>query len=504
MFNELSVYGQLDWPLLSTLIWFPIISAIVLRYFNKIDNAHVFTMFVLVVELWLCGAVILYYTPEAADIQFFEQSNLWIGLNYSLGIDGISLLFVPWAVLTTLLLVLYIYLTNKNKIEANYLSYVLLCLGCKLGALLSMDLLLFWIFIAAEIYPISRLISKFGKGDKCKEASRHYSSSMMASSIAMLIGLTVLANQTSTGDNSFSYISLFSKPISENIQYVVFPILFFAFMFRAPLFPFHTWMLKAINNGPVLTMSVFLIGINTAVYGLIRLTPLFIDAIDEFYIIGVLICLASVIYGSLIALVQSSLLRLLSYSTIAHLGVIVMATFSLNALGLYGSMLSALNLFITTVGLFFISNFISNRTGSLEINNNHYYLFRTTPLLTASFIALVIGNIGFPGTFGFNAEHTIILGALSGNWVMLITVVLAALLSAGYFLMYFKRTLLDNHLVSSGNNLNFSDLKFREALIMLVFIALVYVNGLFEPYIELDSIYAISSRFESLVHSFNK
>jgi NADH-quinone oxidoreductase subunit M len=504
MFNELSVYGQLDWPLLSTLIWFPIIAAIALRYFNKIDNAYVFTMFVLVVELWLCGAIILYYTPDAADIQFVEQFNLWIGLNYSLGIDGISLLFVPWAVLITFLLVLYIYLANKNKVEVKYFSYVLFCLGCKLGALLSMDLLLFWIFITAEIYPISRLISRFGKGEQCKEASRRYSSSMIAASIAMLIGFAILANQTSTGDNSFSYISLFNKPISENIQYAVFPILFFAFIFRAPLFPFHTWMLKVINQGPVLTMGVFLIGINTAVYGLIRLTPLFIDAIDEFYIIGALICLASVIYGSLIALVQSNLFRLLSYGTIAHLGVIVMAIFSLNSFGLYGSMLGALSLFITTVGLFFISSFINNRINSLEINNNHYSLFRTAPLLTVSFIALVIGNIGFPGTLGFNAEHTIILGALSGNWLMLITVVLAALLSAGYFLMYFKRTLLDNRLADSGDIQKFADLKLREALIMLVFLVLVYVNGLFEPYIELGSIDTISSRFESLVHSFNK
>jgi NADH-quinone oxidoreductase subunit M len=232
--------------------------------------------------------------------------------------------------------------------------------------------------------------------------------------------------------------------------------------------------------------------------------PLFVDAIDEFSLVITLICLASVIYGSLIALVQSNLYKLLSYGTVAHLGVIVMALSSLDAFGLYGGMLGILGLGITAVGLFFVSNFIYSRTNNLETNNDHYRLFRSAPLLAIAFIALVIGNIGLPGTIGFNAEHSIILGGLSGNWFMLLIATLGILLSAGYFLMYFKRALLDTRIVDSSDNRKFIDLKPRELFIALIFLALVYVNGLFEPYIEFGSVDSLVNRFESMTaHSIS-
>ena len=136
------------------------------------------------------------------------------------------------------------------------------------------------------------------------------------------------------------------------------------------------------------------------------------------------------------------------------------------------------------------------------MHDDLYSLFRSAPLLTAGFIALVIGNIGFPGTIGFNAEHSIILGGLNGNWLMLLTVFLSVLLSAGYFLMYFKRALLDNRPVCSvAGEQKFRDLQPKEACIALVFAGLVFLNGLFEPYLELSdsSVEAASSRFKPVV-----
>ena len=508
MINELTAYdGQIGWPLLSLLIWLPIIAALVLGYLRKPDNAYVFTLVVLVVELWLCAAVMLQFVPNHPDVQLAEQIYL-AGLNYAVGIDGVSVLFVPWAVLLTFLLTVYICLNRRTKMASSYFSYVLLCLGCKLGALLSMDLLLFWLFITAEIYPIGRLIRYFGKGEGCVEASKRYIGTMAVSSVVMLIGFMLLANQMSADVVlSFSYDALFSSSIAQNAQYAIFPIVFFALIMRAPLFPFHTWMPKVINQGPMLTMSVFLLGINVAVYGLVRLMPLLADAVNEFSGVVAVLCLAGVVYGSLVALVQDRLYRLLSYGAIAHLGVIVMAIFSLSTFGLHGSILGALGLAITGVGLFFIADFIHSRVNDTGVNADHYALFRSAPLLTAGLIALVIGNIGFPGTIGFNAEHNIIMGGLGGNWLMLFTVLLSVLLSAGYFLMYFKRTLLDNRSASLADESRFKDLQPREAFIALVFTALVFLNGFFEPYLALSdsSLEAVSSRFEAvLTQNFHK
>jgi NADH-quinone oxidoreductase subunit M len=500
MINELSAYGQISWPLLSTLIWLPIIAAFLMRYFRKPDNAYVFTLVVLVAELAICGTVMLQFVPNHPDVQLAEQAYL-VGMNYAVGIDGVSVLFVPWAILLTFLLTVYICLNRQSKMASDYFHYLLLCLGFKLGALLSMDLLLFWLFITAEIYPIGRFIRYFGKGESCADVGKHYSGTMVISSVVMLIGFVLLANQMPADVvSTFSYAALFSNSINQNVQYAIFPIVFFALIMRAPLFPFHTWMPKVIKHGPMLTMSVFLIGINVAIYGLVRFMPLLADAVDEFSNLVALLCLAGVVYGSLVALVQDSLYRLLSYGAIAHLGVIVMAIFSLSAFGLHGSILGALGLAITGVGLFFISDFIHSRINSTEIQGDHSALFRSAPLLTAGLIALVIGNIGFPGTIGFNAEHNIIMGGLSGGWLMLLTVFLSVLLSAGYFLMYFKRTLLDNRPASLADGSYYKDLQPREALIALVFTLLVFLNGLFEPYLALSdsSLEAISSRFESV------
>jgi NADH-quinone oxidoreductase subunit M len=323
---------------------------------------------------------------------------------------------------------------------------------------------------------------------------------MIVSSTVMLIGFIVIGNHmpSSSTEPTFSYASLFNLGIDKSIQYAIFPVIFFALILRAPLFPFHTWMAKAIKHGPIVTMSVLLIGINIAVYGLVRLAPLFADALNELSMLVTLFCLASVIYGSLIALVQDNLNKILVYGTVAHLGIIVISLFPLSTYGLYASILGSLGLSITCVGLFFISDFVKSRSKQGESSGEHYYLYRSSPLLTASFIALALGNIGFPGTISFNAEHNMIMAGINNNWLMLLTVFIGVLLSASYFLMYFKRTLLDSRTVDFDGNNKFKDLQPREALIALVFVALVFSNGLFEPYIEyLDSsLEAVSSHLE--------
>jgi NADH-quinone oxidoreductase subunit M len=117
MINELTAYGQITWPLLSTLIWLPIVAALVLGYLRKPDNAYVFTLVVLVIELWLCAAMMFQFAPNHPDVQLAEQLY-FAGLNYAVGIDGVSVLFVPWAVLLTLLLTVYICLNRRTKMAS--------------------------------------------------------------------------------------------------------------------------------------------------------------------------------------------------------------------------------------------------------------------------------------------------------------------------------------------------------------------------------------------------
>ena len=486
-FNEMLAYNQLDWPLLSLLVWLPIAAAAGLHHSNIFKGSRpavgvMAVLAVVVVELCLSAWALVQFDGNSPDFQFAEHYALWANLSYSLGADGLSILFVPVAALLALLLVLYI--GRKPDVASNPSCYtaILLALGFKMGAFLATDVMLFWLFLTAELYPISRLIRNLGKGEKCHIAGRKYFNLMMVSSLLVLAGFLVLANYSPVdGVASFDYATLYATGIDHNVQYVVFPLLFLAFAMKMPLFPFHSWMPRAIDQGPVVIIGVLVLGMSAAAYGFLRFVVLLLpEAAEALYPIIALLCLAGVVYGSLVAMVQKDMHRLLAYGAVAHTAVAIASVFTLSALGVEGAVGFLVSFAIFVSGLFFISDIVTNRVEGCRTENAIFLLFKSTPLLTISFIGFVLGSIGFPGTFKFYAEHAIFLAGFDGDWFVIPILVLQIFLTAAYFLVYFKRTMVET--VPGGEGAeprSFKDLNVREFSIVFVLLFLVFFNGLF-------------------------
>jgi len=256
--------------------------------------------------------------------------------------------------------------------------------------------------------------------------------------------------------------------------------MFFGFAVKAPIFPFHTWMPKVLEEGPVVGMSVFLVGIKLGTYGLLRfLIPLLPEAAAEWFWLMAGLGVTGMVYGALIALIQTNLRRLLAYSSLSHMGVVMLGLFSLNVSGFEGGLLQMINLGIVGAGLFFIAGFLQTRIGPPDLSVLgglvHY-----VPTLTAAFLIIAIAGIGLPGTNGFNGEHLVMIGAFQVHWVMAAASGLGVFLAASYFLFYFQRAFLgDPASVQVAQRLEkIPDLRARELVIALVLGGLVFWIGL--------------------------
>src|SRR3989454_3790408 len=237
---------------------------------------------------------------------------------------------------------------------------------------------------------------------------------------------------------SFDFLDLLTVPVPPAKQALIFFLMFFGFAFKAPIFPFHTWLPTALVEGPIV-MSVVLAGVKLGPYGFLRFViPLLPEASVRWLWLMAGLGLAGILYGAFIALVQSDFRRLLAYASICHLGFVMLGLFALNFQGLQGGLLQMINLGFSTTGLFFITGFLISRTGSADLSA-YGGLARHLPLLATFMLFLGLAFIGLPGTNGFVGEFLILLGAFRAHWALAAVGVLGVILGAAYFLWYYER-----------------------------------------------------------------
>lgn len=408
----------------------------------------------------------------------FREFHSWItnyGINYSLGIDGVSLIILM--LIATLMPTAYLLLW-KGRTKGYWASLLLIQSGI-LGTLFSQDLILFYFFWETMLLPVFMIIGLYGTGDKVFSTLKVTVYTIMGS-LFMLLAILYLgiAFFNEFGSWSFGLVDLMKiTTLSYQEQFWLFGAFMLAFAIKIPLFPFHTWLMKAYSNSP--TGGVFLLSAIMAklgVYGIIRFVlPLFPTLYIEFAPFFMGVGLFGLFYFGVAAIMQDDMKKLFAYSSASHLGFIVVGIFTLNVYGMMGSLYLIVAHAMATGGLFLMMGIVEHNVGTKSISSLGG-LAKQAPVFTLFFAIMLLSIVGLPGTNGFISEFLIILGLFNVNIYFGFIGALSVLVAASFMFWMFQRAILaDNH----NDTSTMRDLRIREILGLLPLAFLIIAMGFY-------------------------
>jgi NADH-quinone oxidoreductase subunit M len=420
------------------------------------------------------------FNPASAEFQFVER-YAWLpqfGISYHLGIDGISLfLIVLTGFLTPLALLSSWHSVHKS---VKLFSFFMLALEtAMLGVFVSLDLFLFYLFWDAMLIPMYFLIGIWGY-DRRIYAAIKFILYTMAGSVLMLIAIIGLAyaHAAATGQPSFDLADLYALHLSWPMEKWFFLAFTVAFAIKVPLFPFHTWLPDAHVEAPT-AGSVILAGVllKMGTYGLLRFSfPLFPSAAAYFAPTLAVLAVIGIVYGALVAMVQPDMKKLVAYSSVSHLGFVVLGLCALNMNGVQGGVYQMLNHGVSTGGLFMLVGMLSDRRHTRQIAE-YGGLKAVTPRLVAAFLLVTLASIALPTMNGFIGEFLILLGAFRWHRMFAVVASTGVILSAVYMLWMFQR--VNYGTVTNEKNKTLPDLDGREWAMMVPTIAMCIFMGVF-------------------------
>jgi NADH-quinone oxidoreductase subunit M len=473
----------MTFPLLSLTVFAPLVGALLLLALPNKNGARdglvrnialgiSLVVFALTLLVWRA------FDGTSADFQLVERLP-WIqafGIEYHLGLDGISL----WLVVLTGFLTPLALLSSWHGVERKVKEFSFFVLALEtgmLGVFVSLDLFLFYIFWDAMLIPMYFLIGIWGYDQRVYAAVK-FILYTMAGSVLMLIaiiGLAVLHAQA-TGQYSFNVLQLYQLTIDPRTQFWYFLAFALAFAIKVPLFPFHTWLPDAHVQAPT-AGSVILAGVllKMGTYGLIRFAfPLFPDAallvapyIGTLAVIGI-------VYGALVAMVQPDMKKLVAYSSVSHMGFIVLGICAANVQGMQGAIYQMLNHGVSTGGLFLIVGMLSDRRHTRQIAE-YGGLKHVTPKLVAAFLIVTLSSIAMPGLNGFIGEFLALMGAYRWKPVLAGVATTGVILSAVYMLWMFQR--VNYGALTNPKNKALHDLEPREWAAIGPILVMIFVMG---------------------------
>ena len=417
-----------------------------------------------------------------AEFQFVKDVP-WIAagpfkMHYHVGIDGISLWLVILTTFIMPLAVLSTWTAVEEKVKEYMICLLLLEVGM-LGAFISLDLFLFYIFWELMLIPMYFIIGIWGGKQKIYAAIKFFVYTM-AGSVLMLVALIFLYFlNVKAGNPTFSITSLYNLNIDPAVQTWLFLAFAFSFAIKVPLFPVHTWLPLAHTEAPT-AGSVILAAImlKMGTYGYVRFAvPLFPDAAAQFTPLIATLAVIGIIYAALVAMVQEDVKKLVAYSSVAHLGFVMLGIFALNQQGLAGGMLQMLNHGVSTGALFLIVGFIYERRHTRLITD-FGGLSKQMPVFATIFMIVTLSSIGLPGTNGFVGEFLVLLGSFESElrWYSIIASS-GVILSAVYMLWMFQRVMFGE--LDNPKNQKLLDLNAREIAIMVPLVVMIFVMGVY-------------------------
>lgn len=475
-----------QFPLISVMTFLPLLGVVLLFFVPK-QSHSVHRMLALLVSLvtFVVSIPLVTGFQSSADFQFVEKMP-WIAagpfqMNYHVAIDGISLWLV---ILTTFIMpiaILSTWTAVEEKVKEYMICLLLLEVGM-LGAFVSLDLFLFYIFWEVMLIPMYFIIGIWGGKNKIYAAVKFFIYTMVGSML-MLVALVTLYFKAGAGD--FNVLRFYEVTLDPATQVWMFMAFALAFAIKVPMFPLHTWLPDAHTEAPTagsVILAAVLLKMGT--YGFVRFAiPLFPDATDKFTPFIATLSVIGIIYAALVAMVQEDVKKLVAYSSVAHLGYVMLGVFALNLQGLSGGMLQMLNHGVSTGALFLIVGFVYERRHTRLITD-FGGLAKQMPVFATIFMIVTLSSIGLPGTNGFVGEFLVLLGAFESElrWYAVIGTS-GVILAAVYMLWMFQRVMFGE--LTNPKNQTLCDLNAREVGIMLPLLVLIFVMGVYPtPFIE--------------------
>ncbi|MCX7158796.1 MAG: NADH-quinone oxidoreductase subunit M [Proteobacteria bacterium] len=464
--------------LLSLSIWVPVFAGLLVLATGGDRNAALARSVALVGALFGFLVTIPLYTgfnAQSAGMQFVELSP-WIAhfnINYHLGVDGISVLFILLNSFITVLVVLAGWTVIENRVAQYFASFLFLS-GIMNGVFAALDGVLFYVFFEATLIPMFIIVGVWGGPNRVYAALKFFLYTLLGS-LLMLVALLYLYSKSG---GSFSILDWHKLPIALPAQKLLFFAFLFAFAVKVPMWPVHTWLpdahVEAPTGGSVVLAAIML---KLGAYGFIRFSlPILPDASRELAWLMVALSLIAVVYIGLVALVQTDMKKLIAYSSISHMGFVTLGLFIFNAYGVEGALVQMISHGFISAAMFLCVGVMYDRMHSRQIAD-YGGVVNTMPKFAAFFMLFSMANCGLPATSGFVGEFMVIMGAMKANFWIAFAAASTLIFGAAYTLWMYKRVVFGA--IANPRVAELKDLNGREFVVLGALAVAVLAMGIY-------------------------
>jgi NADH-quinone oxidoreductase subunit M len=481
-----------DSTLLNLVLWLPMLGIAVIALMPKGQDSWVrgFSLGLALLQLAITAVLYLRFDPDVSGLQF-ATSVPWIsawGVNYSIGLDGINVLLVALTAFMGPLVIAGAFSAIQKDVKLFY-SMVFLIQFAMLGTFLAQDLFLFYVFWEAMLIPMFLIIGIWG-GERRIYATLKFVLYTAFGSILMLAALIYLVYslQQTSGIRSFAFDDLYGNELPLQAQMWLLAAFGLSFAIKVPMVPLHTWLPDAHVEAPT-AGSVILAGVllKMGTYGFMKLGfPLFPDATRAMTPLLMTLAVISIVYGACLALVQTDIKKIIAYSSISHLGYVMLGLVSLDLVGIQGAIIQMVSHGLVAGGLFLMVGMIYERCHTRELAA-YGGLAKLLPVFAVFFTILTLASIGLPTTSGFTGEFMALLGAFNAAWPLheagynlpltLAVIAVSGVVLGALYMLWLAQRLLFGEVRAPHQPL--SDLNARERTILLVLVVAIFAIGLY-------------------------
>ena len=487
----------MNFPILSSLILLPSIGALFI-FFSKSSNekyqsSKYIALFISIANFLLSLYLWSVFDKSAAEFQYVENREWLSGyVNYKVGVDGISILFILLTTFITPICIISVNATIKHRLK-DFLVAILIMETLMIGVFCSLDLVIFYLFFEAGLIPMFLIIGIWGGERRVYSAFKFFLYTLLGS-VLMLIAIISIYWITGTTDVE----KLYEIGIGEQYQNLLWLAFFSSFAVKTPMWPVHTWLpdahVEAPTAGSVLLAAILL---KMAGYGFIRFSVgLFPVASEYFTPLVFALSLVAIVYTSLVALMQEDMKKLIAYSSVAHMGFVTLGIFTMTQQGIEGSIFQMISHGLVSAALFLCVGVVYERMHTRLISK-YGGLVNIMPRYAIVFMVFTLGALGLPGTSGFIGEFLILMGAFKKNFLVATIASLGVILGAAYMLWLYKRIIFGEIINSEVRNM--IDLKKFEIVILFLLVAPIIFFGFYpEPLIN-----SVETSVSSLLELYN-